>query len=282
MRTAKRSRVDRRVCATVVALVAVCSSSFAADTNTARVWPPPPDAPRIVYVQSITQPADAGVRQSRLKRFSNWVTGGNAGNEKFAKPFGIALDDKGNLCLTDTGANAISCFDPAAKRWQHWERAGDVRFSAPVAVARKGNVLFVADSALGTVVAFDTDGKPRFRIKHDLERPSGLVISNDRLFVADSQQHCIVSFDLKGKLLSKFGRRGIGPGEFNFPTHLAADGEGHLFVTDSINSRVQVFDAAGKFQAQIGSAGDTSGHFSRPKGVAVDTFGHIYVVDAGF
>lgn len=267
-------------------LLACCGGiAFGADviqTNTPHVWPSPPDAPRIVFVRSITQPADAGVKQSGLKRFANWISGASVGNEKFSKPFGLAVDEQDNLCLTDTGANVAGWLDRPARSWRRWDRAGDLRFSAPVSVAKKADVVFVADSALGMVVAFDPSGKVRFRINHDLERPTGLAISGNRLFVADAQQHCLVSFDLNGRFLAKFGRRGAEAGEFNFPTHVAADAAGHLFVTDSMNSRVQVLDAAGIFQNQIGSAGDTSGHLSRPKGVAVDTFGHIYVVDAGF
>src|SRR4051812_42765765 len=165
------------------------------------VWPPPPDAPRVQYLQSIVQPADAGARQSTLRRFSNWVSGSSAGNEKFSKPFGVSLDEKGNLCVTDTGANIVCCFDDSAKRWRSWNQAGKIRFSAPVAVAKKGNTLFVADSGLGEVIVFGTDGKLKFQINHDLERPSGLVIAGERLYVADAARHCVAVFDLRGKFI---------------------------------------------------------------------------------
>ena len=75
---------------------------------------------------------------------------------------------------------------------------------------------------------------------------------------------------------------GNGPGEFNFPTHIAADRQGDLYVTDSMNSRIVRLDPEGRFKNQIGAQGDGPGHFSRPKGVAVDTFGHVYVMDAVF
>jgi len=254
----------------------------AAQTNSNRVWPAPPDAPRILYVRSILQPADVGARQSNLRRFSNWLNGAAKGNEAFAKPFGIAVDDTGNLCLTDTGANTVSLYDEQTKQWHRWEEINKVRFSSPVGIAKKGNQIFVADSGLSAVIAFDTEGKFLFRIDHDLQRPAGLAIQGDRLWVTDSQQHCVAAFNLHGKFLSKFGRRGLGQGEFNFPTHIAADADGRLYVTDSMNSRVQAFDSNGRFQSQVGSAGDGPGYFSRPKGVSADSFGHVYVVDALF
>jgi DNA-binding beta-propeller fold protein YncE len=245
-------------------------------------WPPPPDEPRVVYVRSFTQPADLGIRRPALKRFVNWIAGTANGNEKFVKPFGIALDDQGGLCLTDTGANVVCYCDQEKKRWYRWDHVGKIQFASPVAVVKKGSMLVVADSVLAKVIAFDTDGNPIFQINYGPGRPSGLAFIGERLYVADVEKHCVAIFDLKGNPVSSFGRRGTGPGEFNFPTHLATDREGHLLVTDSLNSRVQVFDRTGKFLARIGSAGDTSGHFGRPKGVAVDTFGHVYVTDAIF
>ncbi len=146
-------------------------------------------------------------------------------------------------------------------------------------VSIAGGVLSVL---LAAVVAFNDQGKRLFQITNKLERPAGLVVAGERLLVVDSQRHCVVACDLNARYLSEFGRRGSGPGEFNFPTHLAADPNGDLYVTDSMNSRVTRLDHAGQFKNQIGGIGDGPGHFRRPKGVAVDTFGHVYVIDALF
>jgi DNA-binding beta-propeller fold protein YncE len=246
------------------------------------VWPPPPDEPRIAYVQSISQPADAGVKASMLHRLSNWVLGTREDGGSLNRPFGIALDEAGDFCVTDTGANAVCYFDRAAKHWYRWEQVGGIHFASPVAVAKEGKTLYVADSALAAIIVFDLDGNLLFRITEGLTRPTGLAISGDRLLVADAAAHCIDIFDLRGKFLSRFGARGTGEGQFNFPTHVTSDSHGNIYVTDSMNSRVQVFDAKGSFERQIGGAGDGPGTFSRPKGVAVDGNGRAYVVDAMF
>jgi DNA-binding beta-propeller fold protein YncE len=273
--------------AIVEALSCVCCIARDQDRSKAPVsaspvWPPPPDSARVVYVRSFNNPADLGIKSSVFKRVGNWIAGGGIDERRMINPLGIALDEKGNVCFTDTAAKTVSCVDLAARRWQQWDHAGAVHFSMPVAVAKKGNTVFVADSALGEIIAFDTGGKLLFEINHDLGRPSGLAILGDKLFVTDVEQHCVMVFDLRGRKLSTFGKRGTGRGEFNFPTHASTDSHGHLLITDAMNSRVQIFDAEGKFQTEIGSAGDTSGHFGRPKGVAVDSFGHIYVADAVF
>jgi DNA-binding beta-propeller fold protein YncE len=267
-----------------LALVVPLAAAGAAQqaTNAPLVWPPPPDAPRLAYVQSIRQSADVGVKPSGLTRFARWIVGSNKGNESLEKPFGLALDERDNLCLTDTGAKSVCFFDRTAKKWLRWEKVGALVWSSPVAVAKHGGTLFVADSGLGSIVAFDLKGKLLFQITNRLERPCGLAVLGDRLLAVDSQRHSVLAFDFTGGFLSEFGRRGVEPGEFNFPTHLATGGTNLILVTDSMNHRVQVFDAGGAFLRQIGSVGDGPGCFSRPKGVAADGAGRVYVMDAMF
>jgi DNA-binding beta-propeller fold protein YncE len=254
-------------------------------TNTPQVswvWPAPPEEPRISFVQQVERPSDLGIKLSGFGRFTHWLTGSTKGNEQLVKPFGIGLDENGNVCFTDTGANTVCYCDRAKKKWRRWEQIGKIRFSVPVAVIKRQQTIYVADAGLAKVLGFDEDGKLLLQITNHLERPSGLAILKERLYVADAQQHCIVVFDLQGRFQTEFGRRGVGPGEFNYPTHLASGAGGELLVTDSMNSRVQLLDADGHFKGQLGTAGDRPGQFSRPKGVAMDSSGHVYVLDGLF
>jgi DNA-binding beta-propeller fold protein YncE len=268
----------------VAALAISCASTRQSPTagNSNPVWPPAPDEPRVVYVRSLHAPRDIGQSPSLFTRLGHWITGENGESMSLQKPFGLALDESGNLCITDTGADRIYYCDFIHKQWRTYDSAGKTRFESPVAVARRNGIFYVADSQLGKVLAFRDDGKSVWEISALLIRPVGLAIAGDSLAVVDSQAHAVFVFDLQGKLRFRFGRRGVGPGEFNFPTHIAADRQGHLLVTDAMNSRIQVFDFGGKFISMFGSNGDTSGHFGRPKGVAADTFDHIYVADAMF
>lgn len=247
------------------------------------VWPPPPESPRIAYVRDISGPADIGARPAALVRFANWITGVNPVENNLQMPFGLSLDGAGNLLVTDSGNDHVCYLDLARKKWTVWKTVGGSSFSAPVAALHHGKLFYVADSEQGRVVAFEENAKKiRFAITNELSHPSGLALLGEKLVVADSQRHQIVFYSLDGQFISKFGRRGRGPGEFNYPTHVSVDTRNRVYVTDSMNCRVQVFDADGKFLREFGGVGDGPGRFSRPKGVATDIEGHAYVVDALF
>ncbi len=263
-------------------LAMLFSLSASAEQKPAPAWPPPPAAPRVVYVREISGPQDLGVRPPVLLRLANWITGVSNSRQKLDRPFGLSLDESGNLLVADTGSATVNCLDLAHKKWQRWSTVGGTRLLSPVAVVRRGATFFVADSALGKVIAFDEKGRGQFAITNELERPAGLALLDDHLLIADSQRHQIIVCGLHGEFISKFGERGSGPGEFNFPTHISVDGQRRIYVTDSLNCRIQVFDADGHFLRAFGSAGDGPGCFSRPKGVAVDGDGHVYVVDGVF
>jgi DNA-binding beta-propeller fold protein YncE len=246
------------------------------------VWPAPPAAPCIAFERAISQPSDIGARPAAVSRIANWLAGGEQEKERLSRPFGLALDEEGNLLVTDTAAKAVFCLEPSSKTWMRFDSVEKLRFECPVGIAGYKGAIFVADSALGKVIGFNRKRKLLFELIEGVGRPSGLAVSAGKLFITDSQLHHVLVCDLQGRTLGSFGKRGGGPGEFNFPSHISADANGHLYVTDSLNYRVQVFDTGGRFIRAIGSPGDTPGHFGRPKGVTADNFGHLYVVDALF
>lgn len=259
-----------------------CLVTSAAQLTNTPAWPPPPAAPYIVYVRQISGARDIGAKAPFFTRLANAITGVTSASQKFSRPFGVSLDDGGNLVVTDTGAGAVCLLDLAHKKWQRWTAIGGHRLAMPVAAVHRGRTFYVADTGLGEVVAFDDKSNLKLEITNNLARPAGLALQGDRLVIVDSELHQVVICGLNGEFISKFGQRGTGPGEFNFPTHVSVDDGNRIYVTDSLNSRIQVFTAEGQFIREFGSAGDGPGHFSRPKGVAVDHSGHVYVVDAVF
>ena len=261
------------------------STSPPAAPSAERAWPAPPSAARIAYVQSIAQPRDLGITPGFFRRLGDFLVGGE--ELHLVRPMAVVTGADAALYVADPGARAVFRFDVAGQRTDVIRRAHDQSLPSPVGLARgpRGEI-YVADSVLRGVFVIKPKGRVAqpLLLKADLQQPSGLACDplTGTLYVVDTGAHQIKIFNHDGGLLSSFGRRGAGDGEFNYPTLIWRDGQGKLYVTDALNFRIQMFDAAGKFLGKFGEHGDATGHQSRPKGVATDRDHHVYVVDSLF
>jgi sugar lactone lactonase YvrE len=248
------------------------------------VWPRPPSEARIRFSRQVVTPGDWGLARSGVQGFMDRITGQKP--FRFIRPTSVA-ERGGVLFVADPGAQALVILDPSRDRELVVTHAGREALASPVAVALgPGDTVFLADSALKKVFAFDRRGTLVATLGGEgrLGRPAGLAYDAraDRLYLSDSQAHRIVVFAADGRFLASFGANGNAPGAFNFPTHLALTREGDLLVTDTLNFRIQVVGGGGEPRGHFGRPGDGSGDFAAPKGVGVDSHGNIYVVDALF
>ena len=290
------------VAAVVVALPVARPSLEARDgANTAEkkrpaaaarslVWPLPPEQPRIRYVTTYR-----GINDFKTRKMPKWKTlllgaddSDNRPSDVMVKPYGIAVSRLGRVYVTDTAARRVFVFDPEARTVSFVGESGPAKLTKPVGVAvdDEGKV-FVADGSLNRVYGYGLKGQMTIAIgrEGDLESPSGLAVDRARklLYVADAKKHQVLCYSTEdGSAVRTIGRRGGGPGEFNFPTNLFVNGNGRLYVTDTMNFRIQVFNPDGGFLGEFGTQGDTPGTLNRPKGVGVDSEGHIYVADSSF
>ena len=245
-------------------------------------WPPAPAESRVHWLGEARRPSDLGARRSAGVRLLNLVTGGDRGDEPWIRPCGLAVDEAGNPCMTDSEAGMVGFQDLVTGRFHRWTRLGKTDLLLPVAVAKHGQLLWVADTALARIIAFGLDGRIRYELGPPLQRPCGLAWMGDRLLVVDSATHRVHAYAEDGRPLGATGERGEAAGQFNFPTHLATDGSGGVWVTDTMNFRVQHLDAALRPIGLVGRMGNGGGHLSRPKGVAIAPDGNLLVVDALF
>lgn len=248
------------------------------------LWPPPPAAPRVEYLSSFAVPEDLGIRASWFKRFVSYLARGRRAVEML-RPYAIAVDPEGRIAVADPDARCVHVYDPSRSRYERLQEANGDAFVSPVGIAADDRgTLYVADSARQRVFRRERKGRWMEPLGSDggLLRPTGLAYdaAAGLLYVVDTLANEIKAFDADGAVVRRFGARGSGPGEFNYPVAIAIGPRGRLYVTDSLNFRVQMFDSGGTFAGAFGKPGSTPGSIDKPKGIAIDGDGHIFVVEA--
>ena len=217
------------------------------------------------------------------------VVAGEAVYLPMRRPYGVAVDSKGRVIVTDPGVQGVHIFDPAQHKYKFIERQDKHKdpMLEPqcIAVDAQDNI-FVSDSKAGKIFVFEPSGKYKGVFgslkggEGFFKRPTGIAIDRDthEIYVTDTLRDKVYVLDAYGSVLRTIGQHGNGNGEFNYPTELLAK-NGVLAVVDAMNFRVQRFERDGTFVSTIGSLGDSSGAFFRPKGIGLDSENHIYMVE---
>jgi DNA-binding beta-propeller fold protein YncE len=246
------------------------------------VWPPAPEKPRIQHIKTFITPQDLGVKKGFFAKLWEFIAGEDTA-DRIISPHGVAADGDGKVYIADWGGSCIHFFDFEKKKYDKFSKTKLGPLASPIGAALDGGgFLYVADSVRRRVFVFDGDKNKRVIGDDTLLRPTGIAVNRTEktLYVVDTLGHRVDAFDLAGKRLFSFGSRGAGDGEFNFPTHIAIDGQGDVYVVDTLNFRVQIFDKAGKFLSKFGGNGTSIHDFIKPKGIAVDSEGHLWVSDS--
>jgi DNA-binding beta-propeller fold protein YncE len=123
----------------------------------------------------------------------------------FAEPQGVAVDNEGNVYVTDTLNDRVEIFD------------GDGNFVSTFGKAGDGPGAFT--------------------------RPKGIAVDSDgHVWVADEMQDNLQVFNKDGQLLAYIGQgHGELPGQFKALVGLAIDKKNHVFTTEQYPGRLQMF-----------------------------------------
>jgi len=266
------------------------------------VWPDPPDIARIRWIaQYRGEPKPAApVAPVKEKKKDSWMLR-LAGIQpvdapksdtrfKLVRPYGVAVDSKGNIYTADTYVGAVFIFNAETNAVDFIRNGRDARFKALIGLAiDDADRLFVTDSGLQRVFVFDASHKFLATFGSDrMVRPSGVAVDNKNrfLYVTDVLKDNVLVYDLDNfKYLRTIGgppqKAGDdAPGTFARPTNIAVGPNGNVYVSDTLNQRIQIFDADGTYLSMFGKPGDGPADMSRPKGIAIDGDGHIWVTDA--
>ena len=110
--------------------------------------------------------------------------------------------------------------------------------------------IYVSSCSPPTVAKFSGDGQTllvqaKIKSKGDFLRMMRVI--EGQLFVCSLSDFVVIIFDCRNlKEISRFGKKGRGNGEFNFPIDVVAC-KRELYVSDYSNRRIQVFSMEGRF-----------------------------------
>jgi sugar lactone lactonase YvrE len=181
-----------------------------------------------------------------------------AENGQFNFPRGLAVDNAGNILVSDTNNGRLQKFSPAGLFLSVIGKTGKgpAEFLEPggIAVDAGGNI-YVADFSNNRVQKLKSDGtfiaewkgpEPGFYGPRDI-----YIGSDNSIYVVDQGHSRIVKFDPNGKVLVVWGTPGQDDGQLAGPTSVAVDGKNdRVYVADPSSKRIEVFDTNGKFLAK--------------------------------
>jgi sugar lactone lactonase YvrE len=203
------------------------------------------------------------------------------------KPSGIAIDNSGNVFVSDTYNNRIQEFTSAGSFATQWGTSGtgNGQFQYPYGLAIDGSGNFyVVDQNNSRIQKFSSGGSYLAQWgssgtgNGQFLYPWGIAINGSgNIYVTD--QNRVQEFTAGGTYLTQWGTLGTGNGQFNSTIGIAIDASANVYVVDSNNNRIQEFTSAGSYITQWGSQGSGNGQFQYPDAISLDGSGNVYVSD---
>jgi hypothetical protein len=196
----------------------------------------------------------------------------------FNQPYGIAIDNKDNIWISDKTNHRI-------------------------------RMLQKSDQKIYTRAGYDFGYKDATGITSQFDNPMGIAVNltTNEIFVCDNGNFCIRKISafgnvgsaqtvttFAGKISGGYTQQGYADGAgsvamFSSPTDIAIDASGNLFIADAGNNAIRKITTAGVVSTIAGGPtipGYVDGtlaqaKFSSPAGIFVTSSGDIYVADKG-
>jgi sugar lactone lactonase YvrE len=216
----------------------------------------------------------------------------------FNFPYGIDVDDAGNIFVGDTDNNFITVLDPSGRYLRRFPdlykfvgkgSSGPGGGIAVTALEVKGKDVYTCDQY--QIVKFSTSGafEKQFGMPGiapgNMMRPNGIAVADDgTVFLSDSNNNRVEAFTAQGKVKWVVGKPAKGPQDlsprtFGLPRGMDVGPDKNLYVADTFHFTIQVLSPDGKRLAEVGEQGTGPAQFEFPNDVAVRSDGVIYVAD---
>ena len=212
------------------------------------------------------------------RKGSSWSSG------KFDCPWGVAVNERNEIAVTDCSNNRVQIFSCNGKFIRSFGKKGvkkgEFKDPSGIAYLSNGNIV-VADTYNDRLQIFTERGEYLAQIgseeipDHQFNSPMGLSVDNDgNIIVADSNNKLIKIFTPSGQFLRKFG------GEYLLvdPFHCIQKDQ-YFIVSDNGDHCIKVFNTEGDFLYKFGNIGKGDGEFVEPYCLSVDKAEHLMVCD---
>ena len=214
------------------------------------------------------------------RKGSSWSSG------KFDCPWGVAVNERNEIAVTDNSNNRVQIFSCNGKFIRSFGKKGvkkgEFKDPSGIAYLNNGNIV-VADSFNDRLQIFTERGEYLARIgseenpDHQFNSPMGLSVDNDgNIIVADSDNKLIKIFTPSGQFLRKFG----GEDLLVDPYHCIQKDQ-YFIVSDEGDHSIKVFNTDGDLVDKFGNEGKGDVEFNGPHCLSVDKAEHLMVCDCG-
>ena len=212
------------------------------------------------------------------RKGSSWSSG------KFDCPWGVAVNERNEIAVTDFENNRVQIFSCDGKFIRSFGKKGvkkgEFKDPSGIAYLNNGNIA-VADSINNRLQIFTEQGEYLTKIggegnlDYQFNYPCGLSVDNDgNIIVADSENKLIKIFTPSGQFLRKFG----GEDLLVDPFHCIQKDQ-YFIVSDNGDHCIKLFNTEGDFLYKFGNEGKGDVEFDRPHCLSVDKAEHLMVCD---
>lgn len=181
-----------------------------------------------------------------------WGSSGTGAGE-FNRPVDIAIDQENYIYITDYFNHRVQKFTLDGKYLEQWGHygSGPGEFYQPTGITiDKDGYVYVCDEINSRIQKFTRDGDyiTQWGINVDTYEGSPMgIAANSQGILYVTTQRSVMSFTNTGVFVERWGSRGTGSGEFQWPTAVAKDSEGYVYVADEQNGKITKFDSYGNY-----------------------------------